>query len=178
MPGPLFASDGYVELRPVAEEDHDAIARDMNHPDVRVPGGGPTGPTDDDAVEEFVEWLGNEDNTAFVVCAEGGYVGLVTLREDEFQGRVATYGVWITPEAQGRGYATAASHLLFEWAFDQHGYHKICAEVFSFNEASIALMESLGFTEEGVHREERFANGEFVDVHRFGLLAREWRKER
>jgi RimJ/RimL family protein N-acetyltransferase len=177
MPGPLFASDGRVELRPVAAEDHDDIARDMNHPDVRIPGGGPTGPTEADAVDEFVEWLGNDDNTAFVVCAEGGYVGLVTLREEGFQGNVGTYGVWITPEAQGRGYARAASDLLFEWAFDQHGLHKVCANVFSFNEASMALVDSLGFTAEGVGREERFANGAFVDVHRYGLLAREWRSQ-
>ena len=175
MPGPLFAADDRVELRPVAEEDHDDIARDMNHPDVRIPGGGPTGPTDAESVADFVEWLRGDGNTAFVVCAEGGYVGLVTLREEGFQGTTATYGVWITPESQGRGYATAASGLLFDWAFDQRGLHKIAANVFAFNDASMALMETLGFTEEGVHREERFANGEFHDKHRFGLLVHEWR---
>ncbi|MFC5972555.1 GNAT family N-acetyltransferase [Halomarina salina] len=175
MPGPLFAANDRVELHTMEEEDHDDIGSDMNHPDIRVPGGGPTGPADGESVTEFVDWLRNEGNTAFVVCAEGGYVGLVTLRQEEPQGNVGTYGIWITPESQGRGYATAASELLFDWAFDQHGLHKVVATVFDFNEASMALMDSLGFTEEGVHREERFADGAFHDEHYFGLLAHEWR---
>ncbi len=53
--------------------------------------------------------------------------------------------------------------------------HKIAANVFAFNEPSQALVESLGFTHEGTNREERFADGEYHDVYRYGVLAREWR---
>jgi RimJ/RimL family protein N-acetyltransferase len=36
------------------------------------------------------------------------------------------------------------------------------------------VLEKVGLREEGVLRDERFVDGEHVDVHRFGLLVDEW----
>jgi len=35
---------------------------------------------------------------------------------------------------------------------------------------------SLGFTEEGRIRKDRFIDGEYVDTVQYGLLRREWRE--
>ena len=46
--------------------------------------------------------------------------------------------------------------------------------MFEFNDASRRLLESMGFTEEGVHRDTEFVDGEFQDTHWYGLLEDEW----
>ena len=80
------------------------------------------------------------------------------------------------PEAWGEGYATEATELLVAYGFDQLRFNKVVAHAFAFNAASRRVLEKVGFTEEGVDREEAFIDGEYVDVHRYGLLEREWRE--
>ncbi|WP_254535474.1 GNAT family N-acetyltransferase [Halomarina litorea] len=177
MPGPAFAEGTRVSLHPVADEDHDAIQRDMNDPAVRIPGGGPAGPFTGEDVASFLDGFGEGGDVALVAVREGEYAGLLTLRTDS-QTEVGTLGVWVTPRAQGAGVAREACSLLFDWAFDHLGVHKVAARVFAFNDASRALVDSLGLSEEGVHREERYADGAYHDAHYFGLLAGEWRARR
>ena len=61
------------------------------------------------------------------------------------------------------------------YAFDQRRLNKVIANAFDFNAGSRRVLEKVGFTEEGLHREEAFVDGAFVDIYRYGLLAREWR---
>jgi RimJ/RimL family protein N-acetyltransferase len=42
------------------------------------------------------------------------------------------------------------------------------------NDASAGLLESLGFEREGVHRDEVYAGGEYMDLYTYGLLAEEY----
>jgi len=175
MPGPVFIAGDHVTLHPVEDEDFDDIQRDMNDVRIRFPGGGPNGPEDSERVESFIEGFRDGDDVALLVRRGSEYAGLVTV-EVNSQRRVGSLGLWITPQAQGSGVGREACELLFDWLFDQYGLHKVTARVFAFNDASLALVTSLGFTEEGVHRDERYANGEFHDAHYFGLLADEWRE--
>jgi ribosomal-protein-alanine N-acetyltransferase len=50
------------------------------------------------------------------------------------------------------------------------------AIAYDFNDASRGLLESLGFTEEGRTRKDRFINGEYIDTIQYGLLRKEWRE--
>ena len=177
MPGETFLRGDRVELRTLEDEDADHLQWARNDPEIRVRSGGPAEPFDEHDTEEFLEWLRRDDTHALTVCLDGEYIGLVTLKKVRRPADVADAGVHIVPEEQGNGYATEACTLLFDFGFDQLGLHKIGAKAFSFNEPSQGLLESLGFTLEGTHREERFANGEYHDVLRYGLLEREWRAD-
>jgi RimJ/RimL family protein N-acetyltransferase len=46
------------------------------------------------------------------------------------------------------------------------------------NDASRTLCERLGFVHEGTARQAQFADGEYVDVERYGLLVDEWESPR
>jgi RimJ/RimL family protein N-acetyltransferase len=62
-----------------------------------------------------------------------------------------------------------------DYAFDELRQHRVSARVFGFNEASRALFEdTLGYRHEGVHREETYIDGEYRDVHYYGVLESEW----
>lgn len=100
-----------------------------------------------------------------------GFVEFDPVAWDRGRAEVA---FWTAPDRQEAGYGRDALVTLAGYAFEQLGLHKLVAEAFETNAASISLLESVGFVEEGRHREEEYVDGEWVDVVRYGLLAGEW----
>ncbi|MES9519845.1 GNAT family N-acetyltransferase [Streptomyces capoamus] len=82
--------------------------------------------------------------------------------------------VMIGAEHRRRGYAAEALALLLRYMFAERRYHKCLAVIFARNEASLALMRRLGFTEEGRLREHVFFAGRHHDLVLMGLLADEF----
>ena len=176
MPGPVFLDGERVALRTVEEEDLDFLQRNVNDPDVWR-SIGTVSPVNAEQEREWFEGIG-DDGVSLLICAEGEPVGMAGLSDVlETWGR-AEVGYWVTPEARSEGYATEATDLLVGYAFDQRRLNKVIANAFDFNAGSRRVLEKVGFTEEGLHREEAFVDGAFVDIHRYGLLAREWRDRR
>jgi RimJ/RimL family protein N-acetyltransferase len=172
MPGPTFLDGKEVALRPPEEEDVEFLQRNMNDPRVRRP----LGATTPVSASDEAEWVeeANDEGMSLLICVEGDPVGTIGLSDIlETWGR-AEVGYWLTPAAWGEGYATEATALLVEYGFDQRRLNKIVAHAFDFNTGSRRVLEKVGFTEEGIHRREAFVNGDFVDVHRYGLLADEY----
>ncbi len=64
---------------------------------------------------------------------------------------VLALGMWVLPEWRGRG----GGRLLAEAALESRpaDVHKIELDVFTDNEAAIALYRSLGFEQEGLRRD-------------------------
>jgi RimJ/RimL family protein N-acetyltransferase len=67
-----------------------------------------------------------------------------------------------------------ALRVLLRFSFSEMELHRIEADVDPRNEASIKLLERLGFHREGYLRERWLVNGEINDTVFFGLLRREW----
>lgn len=180
MPGPVYLDGGDVTLRTIEREDLAFCQRHVNDPAVRRGTGFREPVTADDETEWYEEVVLRDGGVHLLVCAERDPVGVIGLAErggpaDRVRlGEVANVGYWIAPEAQGNGYATAACRSMVAHGFDSLGYHKVIAEVAAFNGASRRVLETVGFEREGTLREEWFADGEYVDVHRYGVLAREW----
>jgi len=59
------------------------------------------------------------------------------------------------------------------YAFEVLQVHKVSLEVLEYNERAIRTYERLGFQREGVHREDVYKDGRFVNVVRMSLLAGE-----
>lgn len=88
-------------------------------------------------------------------------------------GRSAFWGFYLDPAApRGSGLLLGADGL--KLAFETLALHKLNAEVLAGNERSLRFHERLGFRREGVFIEHHFEGITYVDVVRFGLLAREW----
>jgi RimJ/RimL family protein N-acetyltransferase len=174
MPGVVFIEGETVTLRTLEDEDRDALQETTNHPDVRVKAGGPTKPFDEGDTDDYLDWLRDDDRVALAIAVEEEYVGMVSLKRIEHTNHYATAGVHVHPGHQRQGYGREAVELLVDWAFEQYGLHKVSANAYDFNHASRALIEDLGFTPEGRKREERYANGEYHDVHHYGVLESEW----
>jgi ribosomal-protein-alanine N-acetyltransferase len=117
------------------------------------------------------------DRVALLVCADETAVGYISLRFiNECWGN-ASISYWVAPDEQGQSYATEGVETIVAYAFEQRRQHKLLAHVFEFNEASIHLLETVGFEREGVHADEVFVDDVFCDLYSYGLLEHNWRAD-
>lgn len=79
---------------------------------------------------------------------------------------------------QRQGYAREAVAAIIDWLIAERGIHRFVGVVAAPHAASIAVLRSLGFRQEGFFRESFWCNGEWVDDVYFALLASEWRERR
>jgi RimJ/RimL family protein N-acetyltransferase len=101
-------------------------------------------------------------------------IGTCTLAHVDAQNRRAEIGFVLGSDHWGQGYMTEATNLLLLFAFETLGLHRIEADVDPRNEASIRLIERLGFQREGYLRERWLVGDEINDTVFYGLLRREW----
>lgn len=175
MPGPVFLDGETIELRTIEEEDIDFLQRTINDPRVRTTLA-PVRPKNRTEQRDWIESLGESDSINLLVCVDGTPVGSVDLKPPNQDWGVAEVGVMVDPDYWNEGYATAAIDRLCAYAFKERRLNKVYAAVYSTNPAGNRVFEKLGFEKEGVLRKEGFVDGQHVDVHRYGLLANEWRQ--
>ena len=80
---------------------------------------------------------------------------------------------WLGRDYWGRGYMPEAARRFIRFGFEELGFERISVGCFTRNEASRRVIEKLGFTYEGLARHEFLKDGEYQDVHHFGMLRKE-----
>lgn len=174
MPGPAFLEGEQVVLRPIERDDLEFLQRQVNDPSIWRPIGR-NDPVNYEQEEEFFEdVVCDEDTVNLLVSADGTPAGTISIGPLNRPSGRAELGYWIAPDQQGQGYGTAATELMLDYGFGDLALHRIEARVFSFNDASRRLLERVGFTQEGVHRETVFTDGSYHDTYWYGILADEW----
>jgi ribosomal-protein-alanine N-acetyltransferase len=116
---------------------------------------------------------------AFVTCEKDsdrlvGGLALGNVRRGVAQ--MATLGYWIGQPYARRGYTRVAVRLALDFAFDHLDLHRIEASCLPTNQASRGLLQSLGFTCEGLARGYLRINGAWKDHLLFALLKEDWQK--
>jgi len=86
----------------------------------------------------------------------------------------ASLGYWLAEKYQGRGYMHEALSLVIDYGFDQLALHRFNASCLPENNRSIALLQRLGFSEEGFARKYINIAGAWHDHILFGLNRDEW----
>jgi len=171
MPGATFLQGDTISLRTVTPNDYAFLLDHGNDPAVREGAPAPT-PVSESDLAAFVE--SDDQSVQFLPCRGDCPVGFVFLFDIDPHRDHAELGCWIAPEEQGNGYATDAAALCLDHAFDDRGLHKVLARVFEHNDASMRVLEKLGFQQEGRLREHDYIRGAYRDTYLFGLLADEW----
>ncbi|SDB81152.1 GNAT family N-acetyltransferase [Williamwhitmania taraxaci] len=70
----------------------------------------------------------------------------------------------------GQGYGREASILMLSFLFSQYPIHKCYGRCLEEHPTTAKLFISLGFTQDGVLRDDVFKNGEFKNVLMFSIL--------
>ena len=97
-------------------------------------------------------------------------VGLVELVEIDHLHRRAEFLIMISPEHQGRGFATAATHRAINYAFRVLNLYKLYLLVDVDNARAIRIYERAGFQREGLLVDEYFSDGRYRSVIRMALF--------
>jgi len=108
----------------------------------------------------------------------GQHIGNLSFWTVSKLGKIAEIGYWVRSDETGRGVCTEAVGLLLEETFNSLGYHKVVLRIAVGNDPSDRVAQKLGFTREGVLREELLIRGNWVDHSLWSLLDREYRGAR
>jgi ribosomal-protein-alanine N-acetyltransferase len=121
--------------------------------------------------EQYVRYLqkkyavGDFYDFAVVPKSLGRMVGTVGFTSFDLPNRSAEIGYVISPDYQGRGYATEAVKRLIAFGFEVCALERISAVCMKENYASLRIMEKCGLKREGLLRSAVFAKGEMKDVY-------------
>ncbi|MCK5785584.1 MAG: GNAT family N-acetyltransferase [Candidatus Sabulitectum sp.] len=104
-----------------------------------------------------------------VTLKSGELMGVVGISVSKNHNR-GELGYWFGKPYWNKGYCSEAAAALVEYAFSEMGLHKITSRHFLHNPASGRVLEKIGFTKEGILRDEYMKDGNYISASVFGLL--------
>lgn len=123
--------------------------------------------------------------------AEGDTLGCFIFYQDVLVGMVELYrivpflrkaeiGYWLAEDYQGEGIITQSCQHLIAYAFDSLNLNRLALKYKRVsddheNVRSRKVAERLGFSREGVLRDDGMTKGQLMDMVMYSLLADEWR---
>lgn len=120
---------------------------------------------------------GEHSGIALVIAerASGEFVGELTLSYSSRKHSTAELGFMLLRGAEGRGFATEGAREMLRIGFEELGFHRIVARVYSTNSGSAAVLERLGMRHEAHLVDNEVLRGEWTSEDAFAMLEREWR---
>ena len=101
-------------------------------------------------------------------------VGVIGFHDLDWSNRKGSIGYWLDAEQQGKGIASRACRALVDLGFGPLQLNRIEIQCAAHNRPSRAIPERLGFTFEGIRRQDEWLYDHFVDGAVYSLLAEEW----
>lgn len=131
-------------------------------------------------IEEHEQWFAKviaEGKRCLLIVEEDGRpFGFAQLNNRD-AGSIAEWGFYIRPDAS-KGSGLKLGGAILDYAFGELNLHKVCGQAIDFNAASIAFHRRLGFSQEGVLREQAKVNDSYHNLICFGLLSNEWNDDK
>lgn len=104
----------------------------------------------------------------------GKLIGDCAVKLDECDNRLGEIGITISQQEQRKGYAKEALKGIFDFLFSLEDFHRVTETVDAENVASIQLLKSVGFKEEGHFIENIFFKGKWGSEYQYAMLKNEW----
>lgn len=115
---------------------------------------------------QWVQYAIEEKNT-------GRLIGDCAIKLDN-DVRLGEIGITISPEQQKKGHAKEVLTGILDFLFSREDFHRITETVDAENIASIQLLKSIGFRQEGHFIENIFFKGKWGSECQFAMLKKEW----
>ncbi|MGX5805255.1 UDP-4-amino-4,6-dideoxy-N-acetyl-beta-L-altrosamine N-acetyltransferase [Bradyrhizobium sp. Arg314] len=126
-------------------------------------------------LDEHRNWFARssrEETRRLLVVLDGEVpIGFVQF-DNVADAGASNWGFYADPQAT-KGTGKMLGFAALNYAFDELKLHKVCGQAVDFNTASIALHERLGFSQEGILREQQRIDGVYRSLVCFGLLKSE-----
>lgn len=130
-----------------------------------------------EATKEQMKWFSdlenNEKGIWWVVCSkvDGKFLGAGGLSDLSKKNKKAEIGFWLLPEYWGNGFMTEAIPLIYKFAFDKMGLHRIEGFVETENINCKKALAKLKFNLEGIMKDCEIKNGAFISLDIYSKLS-------
>ncbi len=104
----------------------------------------------------------------------GRHIGNVSVWWTSRQNGIGEIGYWIRSDMTGKGVGTEVTARAVQIGFEELGCHKLVLRIAVGNIPSERIAQRLGFTYEGILRDEVKIGNEWVDHTAWSLLNEEW----
>ena len=104
----------------------------------------------------------------------GKLIGDCAIKPDQYDTRIVEIGITISHLEQKKGYAKEVLIAILTFLFDTKQIHRVVEIVDAENIASIHLLKSVGFRQEGHFIENIFFKGKWGSEFQYAMLKREW----
>ena len=164
-----------VRLTPLSSERAESMYRWMQDASVRENVGLRTEPS----LERTLAWIAAAENNsamrAYAIVADGQHVGNVVLDKLDSYLKSARLSMYIGEKtSRGKGLGVTAAYMAAAKGFGELSLNKLWLTVHVHNYSAMNVYSKLGFTVEGIHREEFILEGRPVSVFYMGLLKKEF----
>jgi ribosomal-protein-alanine N-acetyltransferase len=125
-------------------------------------------------VKGLIRQLDDQSGLPCVIEYQGQVVGQLNVANILY-GSVssAVIGYWVVPEVAGKGVTPTAVALITDYMFEVVGLHRIEIDIRPENQASLRVVEKLGFRFEGLKERFIHINGAWRDHYIFALTQEE-----
>jgi ribosomal-protein-alanine N-acetyltransferase len=130
----------------------------------------------------FIDLLKNREenkeaiNWAITLKNDDTLIGNICLFMFNAQASRAEIGYMLATEHSSKGITTQAVRLVLEYGFEQMQLNAIEALIANGNNASVAIVEKLGFTKDGYLRQYIYHNNQYIDMHLYSMLKNDYEK--
>lgn len=146
-----------ISLRPFSLEDTSIVAHMANDEAIwrNMPNSFPYPYTEKDA-QDWITFLNSPTCTEpnWAICLHDQTIGSISIDDigttNQGAGQI---GYWLGRQYWGKGYATIATQAVTDWALDKGGYHRLEANVYSWNSNSARVLEKCGYHLEATLRQ-------------------------
>ncbi len=124
------------------------------------------------------EAIANDKVNMFMsICDKitGEMVGYTSVRDINWRNKSARWGgIIIGKEHWKKGYSMATGTLILHFVFAELGVNRFYTDYMEGHIISENILQKLGFTTEGIGRQEFFKAGKYQNIVRVSLLKREY----
>lgn len=122
------------------------------------------------AIEQY-----NQDNGMHCgIWYDGQLAGVIGLHYIDRMNQRTSIGYYLAKQFERGGIMTTATQALIDYCFTELGLNRVEIRAAVNNDKSQAIPKRLGFTEEGVLRQDERLNGQFSSSYVFSLLKSEY----
>jgi ribosomal-protein-serine acetyltransferase len=159
-----------------AEEFLEAVERSREHLLAAIPVAHSVHTVEDARayLQRFADGHAKDVEHLFGIRLDGTLVGITMLHNFDTRTATCEIGVWLAPEARGRGLVTRACRYVIDWAIGVRGMQRVQWSHSPGNERSAAAARRLGMTREGVLRSAWTLGDVRTDNVVWSVIAEEW----
>ena len=164
-----------VVLRQFVASDLEHIFKGLSHPEITKYYGVSFDSLE--ATKEQMKWFADLEKNGtgiwWAVCSktDGKFLGAGGLNELSIANKKAEIGFWLLPESWGKGFMTETMPLIFNYAFDCLGLHRIEGFVETENTNCKKALAKLKFNLEGTMKDCEIKNGEFISLDIYSKIS-------